>query len=124
MPEVDIQVAGRSYRVGCGEGEEAHLTRLAERIDTEASALAQKMGQVNEGRLMLMAALMLADRLSDAEAGLAKAEARAANVQKVSQDQPPPADLFNTEREAQIAETLDALAERIEALAGRVELAN
>ena len=121
MPEVMIDVAGRSYRVGCGEGEEAHLVRLAERIDAEASTLVRKMGQISEGRLMLMAALMLADKLSDAEAAIAKADGRAANAEKLAKASEIPADLFNPEREAQIAETLDALAERIEALAGRVE---
>ena len=74
MPEVTVDVAGRSYRIGCGEGEEVHLVRLAELVDNEASRLGRKLGQMTEGRLMLMSALMLADKLADAEASQAEAE--------------------------------------------------
>lgn len=69
MPEVSVEVAGRNYRLGCGEGEEVHLVRLAEIVDQEASRLQRKLGQLSEGRLMLMAALMLADKLTDAGQG-------------------------------------------------------
>jgi len=121
MPEVSIEVAGRVYRVGCGEGEEPHLVRLAERIDQEALKLSRKMGAISEGRLMLMAALMLADKLSEAEAALAAAERRAVKAERLAESRVVPDDLFNPEREAEIAASLDALAERIEALAGRVD---
>ncbi len=119
MPEVNIEVAGRSYRVGCGEGEEAHLTGLAQMLDAEATKLSRSMGQMTEGRLMLMAALMIADKLADAEAVAAKADRRAVNAEKLAEGRSAPSDLFNPEREAEIARNLDALAERIDALAGR-----
>ena len=119
MPEVTFEVAGRSYRVGCGAGEEEHLTRLAGRIDAEATALSGKMGQVSEGRLMLMSALMLADKLTEVESSRADAEKRAAAAEaKVREQTKPP--LLTAERDAEIARNLDALAERIESLAGRV----
>ncbi|MEM7189864.1 MAG: cell division protein ZapA [Pseudomonadota bacterium] len=121
MPEVNIEVAGRSYRVGCGEGEEAHLTRLAQIVDAEASALARQMGQVSEGRLMLMAALMVADKLAEAQTAQGAAERRAVNAEKIADSRAEPSDLFNPEREAEIARNLDALADRIDALAGRME---
>ena len=110
MPEVTIEVAGRTYRVGCGEGEEGHLMGLARLLDAEASQLSKQMGQISEGRLMLMSALMLADKLVDAEQ---RAEAAA------DPDAQPP--LLTPERDAEIAANLDALTARIEALAGRLE---
>ncbi len=119
MPEVSIEVAGRTYRVGCGEGEEAHLDGLARVIDGEAGKLSRSMGQMTEGRLMLMSALMIADRLTEAEAALAAAERRAVNAEKLAETRAAPSDLFNPEREAEIARNLDALASRIDALAGR-----
>jgi len=119
MPDVTVEVAGRSYRVGCGEGEEAHLTRLAQLVDAEASKLARSLGQMAEGRLMLMTALVIADRLADSEAMAAKAERRAVNAEKLAETRATPSDLFNPEREAEIARNLDALAERINALATR-----
>lgn len=119
MPEVTIEVAGRSYRVGCGEGEEAHLLRIAKLVDNEATALAKKIGQMPEGRLMLMTALMLADKLNDATAAQTKAEQRAANAEKLAEAKS--GEDYGPEREAEIAANLDALAQRIELLAGRVE---
>ena len=48
------------------------------------------------------------------------AEQKAANAEKLAEAQAS-SDLFNEEREDQIARNLDALADRIEALAGRVQ---
>lgn len=121
MPDVNVEVAGRPYRVGCEAGQEDHLARLAGMVDAEASKLAGSMGQVSEGRLMLLTALMIADRLTDAEAAIAKAEGLAANAQKLAAGQAEPAGMISPEREAQIADNLDQLAARIEALAGRFE---
>lgn len=121
MPEVTIEVAGRRYRVGCGEGEEAHVTRMAALIDAEASKLSDGLGQMPEGRLLLMAALMIADRLDEATKAVGAAERRAANAEKLARNHGEPTDLFSEEREAEIARSLDALADRIEALAGRVQ---
>lgn len=120
MPEVMVEVAGRSYRVGCGEGEEAHLMALAARVDGEAARLGE-MGQMAEGRLMLMSALLLADRLSEAEAAAAAADRRAAAAVEEAQAKREQADAFGPEREAEIAASLDALAARIETLAQRID---
>lgn len=120
MPEVSIEVAGRPYRIRCGEGEEAHVTRMASMIDAEASKLVASLGQMPEGRLMLMSALMIADQLDEAKKAAAEAERRAVNAEKLAETKTPPSDLFSPEREEEIAKNLDALADRIEALAGRV----
>jgi cell division protein ZapA len=120
MPEVLVEIGGRSYKLGCGEGEEQHLMALAARVDGEAARLGHSLGQMGEGRLMLMSALMLADRLSDAEAALQAAERRAAKAEKVAQARPSDGG-FGPEQEAEIAAGIDALAERIESLAFRIE---
>jgi cell division protein ZapA len=116
MPEVTVEVAGRSYRLGCGEGEEQHLIALAARVDGEAARL-NELGQMPEGRLMLMSALMLADRLSEAEQAAAAAERRAAEAERQASD----AEAIDPAREVEIAASLDALAARIEALAERID---
>ncbi len=113
MPEVDIKVAGRTYRIGCGEGEEDRARDLGARVDAEATVLASQMGTVSEGRLMLLAALMLADKLAESEEALNSAQAEPA--QEVAEP------VMDAEREAQIAANLDALSARIETLVGRVQ---
>lgn len=121
MPEVTIEVAGRSYRVGCGEGEESHLTSLAEHLDLEAAKLTRQLGQMPEGRLMLMTALMLADQLAEAHSRLADAENRADEVPAAVATHTEVSDTLSPERELQIAASLDQLSARIESLVGRIE---
>ncbi len=114
MPEVNVEVAGRSYRLGCGEGEEQHLLALAARVDGEAARIGDSLGQANEGRLMLMSALMLADRLSETEAALQAAERRAAKAERDAQD------LQGAVQDHEIVNSIEVLAERVEALADRI----
>lgn len=126
MAEVDIKVAGRTYRVGCGEGEQARVTELGARIDAEASELASQMGQISEGRLMLMSALMLADKLSETETALGDAVTRASEAEtkakaKAKKTEPAVQSAMDPEREAQIAANLDQLSARIETLVGRMQ---
>ncbi|MEM1161489.1 MAG: hypothetical protein AAGJ28_11190, partial [Pseudomonadota bacterium] len=64
---------------------------------------------------------MVADKLSDAQSALGAAERRAVNAEKMAESRSAPSDLFNPEREEEIARNLDALADRINALAGRME---
>jgi len=67
MATVDVTVGGRQYQLACEDGQERHLAALAAMVDAEARALAAQIGMVGEPRLLLMAALMIADRLRDAE---------------------------------------------------------
>jgi cell division protein ZapA len=67
MPELDIQVNGRNYRVACGPGEEDRLLRLAADLDRRVSGLVRSFGQAGEGQLLMVAALLLADELDEAK---------------------------------------------------------
>ena len=89
-------------------------------IDAEANSLIRQLGQMPEGRLMLMSALMIADKLDEAKKAAATAERKAANAEKLAEARGAPSDLFNEEREAEIAKNLDELATRIDALTGRM----
>ena len=65
MAEINVSINGRSYLVGCDDGQERHVENLAEYVDKRVRELAESVGQVGEGRLLLLAALLLADELSD-----------------------------------------------------------
>lgn len=73
MAEVSVNISGRSYRIGCDSGQEERVKSLAARIDAEAKALSAGGGQITESRLLLMSALMLADKLDEAEAAASQA---------------------------------------------------
>ncbi len=112
MPEVTVEIAGRSYRLGCGEGEEEHLAGLADLIDTEARALQRQFGNMQEARLFLMTSLLVADRLSDAEHKLQELEGRLAELEKTAGGNG-----LAAEREEELARKVTSLAERIERVA-------
>lgn len=76
MPEVEIEIGGRSFEVACQEGEEHYLKSAARMLDEEASALTAQIGRVPEARMLLMAGLMLADRTAGLQDKLREAEDR------------------------------------------------
>ena len=66
MGHVAVTLNGRNYRFACGDGEEARLHDLAAHVKSKVDALALQFGQVGEDRLLLMAALLVADELFEA----------------------------------------------------------
>ena len=66
MPLVNVMVNGRAYTLGCDEGEEGHLKALAARVDVKVREAQNIVGQsAGDGKLMLMAALLMADDQHD-----------------------------------------------------------
>jgi len=82
MPEVSIEIGGRSFEVACQEGEEKYLQAAAALLDGEASVLAQQIGRMPEARMLLMAGLMLADKTAGLEERLEKAEQELHDLRK------------------------------------------
>ncbi len=66
MGQVSVTLNGRTYRLECGSGEEAHLTELSEYLGAHVDTMKRKFGQVGDDRLILMAALMVTDELWEA----------------------------------------------------------
>jgi cell division protein ZapA len=66
MADLDIAIAGRTYRVACEDGQETNLARAAQFVAEEADTLREQFGTqfaaLPESRILLMAALMLGDR--------------------------------------------------------------
>lgn len=87
MSDVTVEVAGRAYRLGCADGEEAHLRALAEAVDGEARRLSRQLQAApEEGRLLLMVALVLADRLVELGASAEDGDARIAQAEAVASE--------------------------------------
>lgn len=66
MSNVVVTVADRPYTMQCPDGEEAHLQELAALLDAEVMRIRQSVGAIGDIRLLVMAGLMVADRLSEA----------------------------------------------------------
>jgi cell division protein ZapA len=65
MAQVSLQINGYGYVLGCADGEETHLFSLATDLDRRIEEVKTATGITGEGRLLVMAALMLADELHD-----------------------------------------------------------
>ena len=66
MAQVSVTIDGRKYRLACNEGEEARLEQLAGMIDDKIGELRASFGEIGDQRLVVMAALTIADNLAEA----------------------------------------------------------
>ncbi len=66
MAQVNATIAGRQFRLACEDGQEDHLLALAKDMDERIAQLRAKFGEIGDTRLTVMAALMVADELSEA----------------------------------------------------------
>lgn len=72
MPEVSVQIANRDYELACGDGEEERVQELAAYVDEKVSQLRRQLPGTPEVKLLVFAALILADESREAR-GIAKA---------------------------------------------------
>lgn len=65
MPQVNVRINGYSYSVGCEEGQEQHLVAMAREVEGRIDSIKALGGQSGEARLLVLAALLMADELHD-----------------------------------------------------------
>lgn len=113
MPDVEIRVGDRPFLVSCQPGEESFLEAAAALLDAEAQALVNAMGRLPEAKMLLMAGLMLADKLAAREDELAALRARPGNAapEDTHPAAPAPASLARLDELAGLAEALAAQVE-------------
>jgi cell division protein ZapA len=107
-----VRVNGRDFALTCADGQESRLRRLAQYVDGKVGEFAKELGQVGEARLILLAALAIADELSDANDALEQERNRARG---------PATEANGANRDTAAASGLDEITRRIEAIAARME---
>jgi cell division protein ZapA len=112
MGQVSVTLNGRSYRLECGSGEEAHLTGLAEYLATHLDTMKHKFGQVGDDRLILMAALMVTDELWEARRQIEEMKIALAESKRDRSS----ADETARAVQAELATRMSAAAQRLELL--------
>lgn len=65
MAQVMVTIDGKAYRMACEEGQEGHLTELAEGFDRYVGHLKTQFGEIGDLRLTVMAGIMVMDELSE-----------------------------------------------------------
>ena len=66
MGQVALRLNDRTYRLACEDGEEERLRELAAEVEGKLEELVSEFGNAGEARLLVMAALLLADDLLEA----------------------------------------------------------
>lgn len=112
MPNVIVNIAGRPYTMQCPAGEEEHLRDLARLLDTEVARIRQNVGAIGDIRQLVMAGLMVADRLSEATRKLAALEDQ---VQALRESRNT-AVALNKTLEENFTRALDLAAEKLESM--------
>ena len=116
MPQVAVQINGRTYRMACDEGQESHLMGLAKQLDTTIDTLRGSFGEIGDQRLTVMAGVMLADQLSEAQARVRVLEADLKAIRRgeaVAER--------DAETDGQVASALDRTAGQIERLGDKLK---
>ncbi len=110
MSQVSVTINGHPYKIACDDGQEPRIRRLAQYVDARVGEFVRRLGQVGEARLLLLAALVIADELSDANEALQQEQSRGRAAEIEADDAADAA-----------ASGIHGLAQRIEAIAARLE---
>lgn len=125
MPEVRITIGGRQFEVACQDGEESYLHAAAKMLDDEAQILSDQVGRMPEGRMLLMAGLLLADKTASVEDRIAEVRAelaqREAELARLRNQKIEPERIEVPVVPQSVTDTLAEIAARAEALAAEVE---
>jgi cell division protein ZapA len=110
MSHVTVNIAGRAYRMACEDGQEDHLAQLATGLNERIEQLRGSFGEIGDSRLVVMAALMLGDELSEAKQRIGKLEEELSGLQNARAA----AAGRSQSTQAAVVAALNAAAERIE----------
>lgn len=117
MGQVSVTINNRQYRMACEDGQEDHLAQLAHELDERIGRLRADFGEIGDMRLTVMAALIVADELSEQGQRIRRMEEDLAalhDARMVASDR-------SKATENAIAAAFNAAAERIEKLAKALE---
>ena len=111
MGQVVVKVNGREFALSCADGQEPRIRRLAQYVDAKIGEFTKTIGQVGEARLILLAAIVIADELSDANEALQQERSRSGRTGGGG----------GGEGSESATSGLRAMADRIEGIAARIE---
>jgi cell division protein ZapA len=112
MAQVTTTINGRQFRLACEDGQEDHLQKLAKNLDQRIEELRKKFGEIGDTRLTVMAAITVADELSETSRKLRRLEEELTALQDarvVAADRA-------KEASAAVASAFNSAADRIEGI--------
>jgi cell division protein ZapA len=109
MAQVTLRINGYAYTVGCKDGEEHHLEAMGDEVSRRIDGVRSAAGPSGEARMLVMAALLMADDLFEMRTRLQQAEAVAPK-----HDTEPAPDLELGRRLNRMAKRAEEIAEALE----------
>ena len=106
MAQVTLRINGYAYTIGCRDGEEKHLEAMGAEVSNRIDGVRAAAGPSGEARMLVMAALLMADDIFELRRKLEAAEA-AAGVPK---------------GDPKLGRKLNRMAKRAEEIAERLEM--
>ena len=114
MPEVNVEINGRKYRMACEEGQQSHLIGLAERFNAHVEGLKGAVGEIGDNRLTVMAGIAVVDELAEAERRIKELETEVLVLTRAGQEVASEIETL----EMHFAEKLNGAAQALESVAG------
>lgn len=75
MAQVTLRINGYAYTLGCQDGEEKHLEAMGAEVSRRIDGVRLASGPSGEARMLVMAALLMADDIFDLRGKLEVADA-------------------------------------------------
>lgn len=113
MAQVQVNIDGKLYRMACDDGQEDHLRVLADKLNGKVSDMKVAFGEIGDMRLTVMAAITIADELSEAHQRMAHMESEIARLTAAREH----VETHLSSKEADAARAISLLAEKIERIA-------
>jgi cell division protein ZapA len=108
LGQVNLTINSRPFAVTCDDGQEGRIRRLGQYVDAKIAEFVGNIGQVGEARLLLLAALVIADELADANEALQQERSGASASEAAAATD-------------SAADNVNGIAQRVEAIAARLE---
>ncbi len=106
MAQLTVKINGYAYPVGCDDGQERHLMQMAAEVESRIDSIKALGGQSGETRLLVLAALLMADELHDQKVALANMQAELARLPQAEQE--------SKRRLARLADRAEAIADGLD----------
>jgi cell division protein ZapA len=116
MAQVVVTIAGRTYRMACDDGEEARLEHLARDFDSRITGLRASFGEIGDQRIIVMAALTLADELAEAQRQIGDLQGRLSEADGTTRSR----EAQNANKQDRLVSVLGEAAQRIERIAHKM----
>jgi cell division protein ZapA len=106
LAQISVKINGYAYTVGCDDGQERHLVQMAADVEARIDSIKTLGGQSGEARLLVLAALLMADELYEQRQALQNMQAELTRL--------PQAEAEAKKRLARLADRAEEIAQGLE----------